>query len=281
MKSALGMIRKLLLVVVPVTATSAIAVAPGYAASFSFSGSFTEFSNFNTLASDLITDTDTDTDVVVPNSGNAQAIADAIAEFSQENQPLFGESETFGAAIGTGPRYFATAKGEASLVGNFLVNQGQTLSFDFFTELGLFTSVDNPREERASAVANIWFGLFDTTTGDLLDTFEIFRSLNAGASPVLTSSTNGTSRFLYSLISDDPTTDFFESGAVGSYSRTFDRETSIQLVGFQRNEASVQTVPAPGALPGLFLTSVVLPYLKRKRGEKGDAEECCDVVDMS
>ncbi len=278
MKSALGMFRKLLLVVVPVTATSAIAVAPGYAASFSYSGSLTELSNFNSLASDLITSTDTDTDVVVPNAGDAQAIASAIAEFSQDNQPLWGESETSGAAIGTGSRYFATAKGEASLIGNFFLKQCQTFSFDFFTGFELFTFSNNPRQERASAFADTWFGLFDAKTGALLDSFSIFGSLTAGASPVFTSSANASNSFIYSLISDDPTTDFLEAGAVGSYSRKFDKETSNQLVAFQRNEAFAQTVPAPGALPGLFLTSVVLPYLKRKRNEKTEAAECCDAI---
>ncbi|NJN86684.1 MAG: hypothetical protein HC881_10690 [Leptolyngbyaceae cyanobacterium SL_7_1] len=266
MKSIVGFYRKLLFLSVSIATTSAIAPLPGYAATFSLSQSSVTFNQFSSFASELDTLTRTDTLAIGADPGSVVAVAEAIADLT----PTEGSNFSFSQADGDGLDYLGTADSQARIIAEFWVNPSDdpVFSFSFLSELILITAVDDPILETAFAAATIGFGLFDNATGDLLDTFELIAQLTSpGISdlPSLNVSDNFSEVDGFVEFSSDINQSVLVAEITGSYSRTFSAPTSVRLVEFKENQAAVRAVPAPSMLPGILITSVWLPWLKRRR----------------
>lgn len=257
--------RGFMLLITPITPlVLSVTSSPSLAATLASSEATVNISNFSTNPSDILTLADTDTDTFASN-GSVTADADAVATFIQN--PSSAANSSFSITNGDGSEYFGFAKSQAAVIGyNFLVNSGETFSFDFVTDLNLKTSIDNPQFESANATGNIVLKLYDTTNGDNwidLDSFTIVANL----------ATSGNNDYLYYDASDSITlsksdysdTSFggnqetAEVSTEGSFSRTFENLTNLTLVEVKTNEASV-SVPEPSTILGLVLGMIGIGY---------------------
>jgi hypothetical protein len=139
-------------------------------------------------------------------------------------------------------------------------------TFSFQTVLDLLTSVDNRQSERASARGSISFGLINTVTNILLDSFQLASGLD---------SSSGLSLNLSASNSFNPTAINFNFMAEGSaaksllytsgvYSRTFDSATNLRLVQVKNNitDAEAEAVAEPSTLLG---TAIFLGLFVKRR----------------
>jgi hypothetical protein len=262
MNPVLERFSKLLMVAVPVAATSVLVTLPSEAATLASSRSTTFIGGFNPLTFDLSTVTDTDTLTIATGSGEVTASANADAVLL----PFLGFNTSDSSANGTGFNYLGVANSEAAVIGVFDVEE--VFSFSFLSTFSLFTSIDNPFLESANAFAGIGFGIFNNDTGDLLDSFGLFGELSSfGGNTVPTIQRNSNLNVLIEQSSLTATGNQLRASALfaGQYSRTFADPTSLRLVAFQENLAEVQAVPTPGVLPGLLFNFVLLPLMQRRR----------------
>ena len=258
MKPAFGVFEKLLFVAVPIAASSTIATLPAYAATFASSESGLSLTQFAVPVGVLV-DTDTNASTVATGFGTVTADADAKAELFPEK----GFTSSFSETEGTGLGYTGEALSRTFLAGRFELGQNSVFEFDFFANLK--TSIDQSGLEFAAAETAISYNLFNVATGELLDRFSLLMSLdspgtfkvsNLNASQYFTTSFN-------SVPGNAGSTSIAQ--LTGFYSRTFSQPINLELQAFNANRATVQSVPTPAMLPGLLITSVWLPFVKRKR----------------
>ncbi len=241
-----------------------ITSSPSLAATLASSEATVNISNFSTNPLDVLTLAETDTDTFASN-GSVTADADAVATFIQN--PSSAANSSFSITNGDGSEYFGSAKSQAAVIGyNFLVNSGETFSFDFVADFNLKTSIDNPQFEAANATGSIVLKLYDTTNQDNwidLDSFTILGNL----------ATSGNNDYLYYDASDSITLsksdysdtsfggnqEMAEASTEGSFSRTFENLTNLTLVEVKTNEASV-SVPEPSTILGLVLGMIGIGY---------------------
>lgn len=247
--------------------TGAIAALPSQAATFSFANTEVIFFDFNVPeATNLVTSTDTNTSTV---SFAGQVTAEAEAEAGFVGIPPLAGNFATSLVSGSGPDYFGTARSEATVQGQFAVES--VFSFDFEAVLELYTSVDDPSTESASASADIIFQLFDSTDPNnlmLLDTFSVSGFLNSADS----------NDFLTSYISPyiDPVRGrpmtFWggnQEGArarfLGSYQRTFAQPLLITLVESKNTHTNASAVPEPFTVFGTIIGLAGGIVLKRRK----------------
>lgn len=255
MASQLNLVKQLLLVVSPVVASSAIAIAPSQAATFAYSEARTEIIGFNQepLSVNTISDTDTFT---FAGSGFVTADAEANAAF---DIPLNrAENLSLSAAAGEGSNYLGLATSTAQVIGEFFV-ENDLFSFDFLTFLGLATSADPG--ERTHANGSISFELYKIDQGQqsLLDSFTLLGSLSTpGSNDFLTY----TGSEYFQLTAVDTTTDFTgseESATAqiqGKFSRYFETPTYLTLVEVKNNNTNV-SVPESSNSMALFAFGIL------------------------
>lgn len=255
----------LLSITLPVTALSTIAT-PGQAATFSFSGAETIISNFSLAPTELGTATNTQTLTVAVSSGTATAEADALALFT----PNQGQNLSLSQASGSGNNYLGLARSSASLIGRFLLNPQETLSFDFVSRLALQTAVDDPSTETASALGEIEFRLIDNQTNQLIDTFGLFArsSVPNGFPQFQPFSTGSTAASVETASRADRNSQFFSALFSGSYFRQFNSASDVSLIEVKRNQAEVKQVPVPSAVVGIFV--FLAQMLRRPQSKKAD-----------
>ncbi|MGC8712339.1 MAG: hypothetical protein ACP5RH_08105 [Leptodesmis sp.] len=216
MKLALRTAPKFVLTVIPALATAAIAALPTQAATFSFARADAEISNFNQipLGTDATTNTQATSVFLSPNAAIA-TVADAQAAFI--TQPVNPANLAFNFATaqsqGSGDAYLGQGNSLATVLGTFSISPKNTFSFSFAARLGLKTSVDNPEAETANAWGSIVFRLFDSNTGNLLDTFGLTGQSTSQGTPVFQAFSNN-SNFAISPSLDTDKTFFVEFGGV-------------------------------------------------------------------
>ncbi|NJP10807.1 MAG: PEP-CTERM sorting domain-containing protein [Leptolyngbyaceae cyanobacterium RU_5_1] len=258
-------IKPVFLLIAPLITSSAIVLSPNQAnaATLALSENHIEFSGFNFSPESTGTFTNTNA-TVVSNSEFVRADANALA-FLSSNPPR-GESFSIAQVLGDGAEYAGLATGEASLVGQFSV-QNQ-FSFNFKALLNLKTFVDDSATETARAGGELFFALFaDNDLGNPIDVFSVRGfldtpgnqdnfGLNVGSNVSLSQNLNG---------SFGGNTESIFALFQGSYQRAFDAPKQLTLVQGQFSSASTAAVPEPTTIVGVLLTGVAGMALKRKK----------------
>lgn len=255
----------LLLLITPI-APLVISTTPSIAATLGTSEAVVNINNFSQNPLDVLTLTDTFTDTVATN-GQVNADADAVAVFVTD-PPASAGNLSYSTVNGSGSEYVGSAESTAAVIGyNFIVNKGDTFSFNFDAALSLATSIENPQFETAIASGSISLNVYDTTNQNnwiKLDSFNLYGNI----------ATSGNKDYIdYRTsrhISLDPiatTVDTNFGGeqesaiatVQGVFSRTFDRLTNLTVVEVKNNQASV-SVPEPSSFLGLLLCIIGMGY---------------------
>jgi hypothetical protein len=267
MKIQVGIGKKVLLFCAPLVATSTLVASPSQAATFALStGSFEV--NFN--QSPLGTQTTTDTDTLAIASAGSSVVTDANADAIFVSAPSLSlpcslerklttpaacnGSSSF--AEGEGTNYFGLAQSEARVLGNFLINPGETFAFNFLAFLGLTAEVDDLDSERATASGEVSFQIVDGDSGTLLDSFLLAGKVDTkGNSDFITTQQNTYMTLGRSSTIESPAgKEKFTQGSIqASYSRTFANTTNLLFVETKRNQVTVKT-PEPSTTIGFLLT---------------------------
>lgn len=264
----LSLAHRLLLLAVPVLPVFTTATMSAYAATLSLSGSSTTLDSFVPLAGEVSASTETITEAKATGDGAVQAEAEANANLTPDS----GDSDALGVTSGTGFDYEGLASGKAQVSGLFSVKTKESFSFNFLSRLTLVTAVDDPAKESAEAFGEIRFNLFDNDSGNLLDSFGLFGSLNS-RSPVsdpirFTPSTHLT---LFDSDQDfDSQDNFFAASKQisGTYSRQFASATNVRLEATAFNKSNVSQVPEPAFMLGSGAFGLLLMYRKCVSGRK-------------
>lgn len=279
MVNQLRFAKRFLSLVTPIVTSSAlaplalsIAASPGMAATLAFSEASFNLDNFSHNPQDVLTLTDTNT-VAIATSGEVATEADAFADFITNPLPPSASNSSFSAVNGDGSDYFGLAESEAGVIGyNFLVEGGETFSFDFKAALDLETSIDEPQSEVASAAGDLTLELYDSTNPDKwipLDSFTLSGALTTpGDDDFLDYRNSASITFNPSETSFDSafggTKEFANASVQGSFSRIFDSETSLTLVEAKNNQAST-AVPEPASTAALLFCLTGLGYKIRNK----------------
>lgn len=249
-----------------------VAGLPSEAATFATSNSFFSFDNFSQIPDSVSSSTDSDTTSISSGDGSVIAEAEAFALF--ERDPAFSINTAVSEAFGEGSNYLGIAESNASILGQFEVAANTNFAFDFSGFLDLFTSVDNPRSEKAQATAGIAFALLDQAA-NVLSSFELFGTLSTpdGDDELFVESTPD-------LAWDIGNADFFSGPdkleerafveVFGSYSEQFTTPKQLTLVEFKLSETFVSEEPAaqtpePGTLLALVSLGGVAWGLRSKK----------------
>jgi len=251
------------LLATPLVSGLTVGIGPSSAAIIAGSTVEVTIANFSHRPNGNGTFTNTYTETTA-NSGSVISQANAEAVVISKAHVLLAATLSQSTVQGDGNNYSGLAQTQAIVIGDFDIDPEETFSFNFHTVLDLFTSVDNRQSERASASATISFGLINTVTNILLDSFQLASGLDSSSGLYLDLS--GTNSF-------NPTTinlNFMPEGSAaksllytsGRYSRTFDSGTNLRLVQVNNNMAEAEAVPEPSTLLG---TAIFLGLFVSKR----------------
>lgn len=265
MKQYLGHVRRGVLIVTPLLASSVLATSPSRAATFASSDGALQFTNFSQSPLNIGTGTNANT-VAISKNGMVQAEANAEAFFIAT--PPQASNISLTQALGEGRDYLGQAESEARVIGDFVVEAGKPFSFNFTTALNLNTSIDNPSFENARAAGDISFALLNRTNQSVLDFFSLVGNL----------STPGDNDFVAVQKSDNialstPSInsefggfqEFATASVQGSVQRSFTEQTDLTLIEVKRNQSRVQA-PEPSATLALLLScgAIAIAAIKRK-----------------
>ncbi|MEG3857710.1 PEP-CTERM sorting domain-containing protein [Microcoleus sp. herbarium12] len=264
---------KAFLLATPLVSGLTVGIAPSIAATIAGSTAQVTINNFSHRPTETGTSTDTNT-TTIANNGVVISQANADAAFISNCQELLAANISKSQVAGRGSNYAGLAQSQATVIGDFDIDAKETFSFAAKTDLNLFTSVDNRQSERAIARGSIFFGLINTVTNILLDSFQISSDLDSsqGFTRSLYSSSNN---FDFSAIKLTLRPPYGQGNSRESllftswrYSRTFDSATSLRLVEIKNNlaevqaEAQAEAVPEPSTILG---TALFLGLLVRAR----------------
>ncbi|WP_293153260.1 MULTISPECIES: PEP-CTERM sorting domain-containing protein [unclassified Microcoleus] len=263
------------LLVTPLVTGLTVGIAPSNAATIAGSAAEVSIDTFSQRPTDTSRSTNTNT-LAITNKGVVISEANAEAVFISNCHELLAANLSKSQVTGSGSNYAGLAESQATVIGDFEIDAQETFSFNFQTVLNVLTSVDNSQSERARASGNIFFGLINTVSNILLDSFELVSFLDS----------SGGSYFNLSASNNfHPTKvnfNFMEEGSraesllytSGVYSRTFDSATNLRLVEVKNNiaeaEAEPQAVPEPSTVLG---AAIFLGLFARARKLKNKLSE--------
>jgi hypothetical protein len=239
------------LLATPLVSGLTVGIGPSSAAIIAGSAAEVTIDNFSHRPKGNGTFTNTYTETTA-NSGSVISQANAEAVVISKAHVWLAANLSQSKVQGDGNNYSGLAQSQAIVIGDFDIAPEETFSFNFHTVLDLFTSVDNRQSERASASVTISFGLINTVTNILLDSFQLASGLDSSSGLYLDLS--GSNSF-------NPTTinlNFMPEGSAaksllytsGVYSQTFDSGTNLRLVQVNNNMAEAEAVPEPSTLLG-------------------------------
>lgn len=222
----------------PLVTGLSIGIAPSSAAIIAGSAAEVSMDNFSHRPTDTGTFANTNT-LAIANKGVVTSEANANAVFVSNCQQLFAANLSESIVKGEGSEYSGLAQSQAAVIGDFSVNAKETFSFTVQAILNLFTYVDSPESERASAKGSISFSLIDTVSNILLDSFQIGFGLYSFKGPDLSLSYNLAGNFNPTQVSfgflNQSNTKSLNLYTSGVYSRTFNNATNIRLVEVKNN----------------------------------------------
>ncbi|MBW4542536.1 MAG: hypothetical protein KME43_25905 [Myxacorys chilensis ATA2-1-KO14] len=188
----------------------------------------------------------------------AQTILAGELSSPTSTEPFAAEAKANSSAAGNGTDFQNLARSAASTE-NLFLSASQTapirFGFDFFALLALGTAIDNPSLELARATGAISLALYDVTDGveTLLDSLNItvLGNLNTpGSGDRLKIRSTGDNLTLLPNLTDTRIggrQEFAVAEVGGTYSRTFDRPTSLRLVQRVETKACVQAPQGLGS----------------------------------
>jgi hypothetical protein len=244
-----GFLSCLLLSLTPIVSGVAIAYAPApsQAATLAFSGADFGFSNFSQRADA--------TSVLVEghtsnNANPGSSIANQAEAYAIFNNPPDRPSSAFNLSsslgLGTGTNYLGTANSKAQVLGSFSVGKNETFSFDFFGDLNLQSSIDNPLLERANATGNVYFLLVDNTDSQkqtVLDYFILSGNLSTRGGPDFLFSKRSSKVKLTNQSKEKSfggNQELAKASVQGSYQRSFKNPTNLALIEVKENNTRQQ-----------------------------------------
>ncbi|WP_323367526.1 hypothetical protein [Leptothoe sp. PORK10 BA2] len=269
-----------------------VAIAtPSQAASLAFSESLLEVT-FNQAFFSSSTDTDTDTFTIADDGDvSAEAVAEAVIfnDPSDASVCIFGLGNpgacnvAFSGVIGdNGNNYFGQAKSTAKVLGNFFVSSGAIFAFDFIASLLLQTEIDRPDIETAQAAGTVSFSLYggpQAQSLSLLDTFTLSGSLSTVGPGDSLVAPKGSHALTFDTSFDQSfggQVEFVDAFVEGSYNRSFENDTYLQLIEVKTTTACVataasqqdckQSVPEPMSILALLapLLGLMGIFLKKE-----------------
>lgn len=263
MAPQLNLVKQLVLIVSPVIASSAIAIAPSQAATFSTYNTAVDITNLNPELQVGIAESSLKS-LAISEPGAGSLIVEAKTDLIFDSDSNSTNSFSVSLLEGQGLNYLGKVRSAIKLSGDFVVKQ-ETFSFDFNALLNLETSVDHPQTESATAKGNLSLLLYDTQKQHLLDSFTILgrlRDEEAKDSLKIRKSEN----FELSSIQKQKDFEGTEKSALaqvtGKFSRFFAKKTYVSLVVIQHNAARVDSqnrveVPESSNPAALLLFSAV------------------------
>ena len=246
-RSPVGFVSCLLLGLTPIVAGVAIAPAPSQAATLAFSGADFGFNNFSKTAdaTSVLTEANTST-----NANPGSSIATQAEAYAIFNHPPAQPSSAFNLSsslgLGEGSSYLGTADSKAQVLGSFSLGKNETFSFDFFGDLNLNTSIDNPFVERANANGNVYFLLVDNTDSQkqtVLDYFMLSGNLSTKGGPDFLFSKRSNKVQLTNLSKQKSfggNQELAKASVQGSYQRSFKKPTNLTLIEVKENNTRQQ-----------------------------------------
>ncbi|MBW4632110.1 MAG: hypothetical protein KME30_09465 [Iphinoe sp. HA4291-MV1] len=257
----------------PSIATSASSTSPIVSVTSALSYGDLFLTNLSQSFSTIDSDNQADTSAFA-DGGVATVYNNAVVEADDTEVLTFATSSAFG----ENKDYFGFAETHAVIVGNFFVDAGKTLSFNFTSAIDLETSIEAPQQiENASVIREISFSLYDTSDISKESLKDFLTNLlpdpdSIQKNPLLFFSLSGnlnTSRrndnFLTSEKSENVTisTEFKDSNFEGSQKfasafirgsvkRSFNKQANVTLIALRRGQARVA---APEPSPSLTLLS--------------------------
>lgn len=251
------------LLATPLVSGLTVGIGPSSAAIIAGSAVEVTIDNFSHRPKGNGTFTNTYTQTTA-NSGSVISQANAEAVVISKAHVLLAANLSQSKVEGEGNNYSGLAQTQAIVIGDFNIDTAETFSFNFHTVLEFLTSVDNRQSERASASVSISFGLINTITNILLDSFQLVSGLDSSSGLYLDLS--GSNSFNPTAIN----LNFMPEGSgvksilytSGAYSRKFDSATNLRLVEVNNNIAEAEAVPEPSTLLG---TAIFLGLFVSKR----------------
>jgi hypothetical protein len=149
-----------------------VGIAPSSAAIIAGSAAAVTIDNFSHRPNKTGTVTNTYTQTTA-NSGSVISEDPADTVFISNSQELLVANLSQSKVQGDGNNYSSLAQTQAAAIGDFNIDAAETFSLNFPTVLVLLTSVDNRQSERSRARGSISFGLINTITNILLDSFQL------------------------------------------------------------------------------------------------------------
>ena len=234
---------------------SAFFALPAAAMTLADSQGVFSFSNFS------IAPRSTDSSVMTftsTNRSDSLAIANADALFIAQPNPQASNSIS-NLAFGEFFSSSALAQSEASIIGDFAVAAGETLSFNFMGALDLLTSTEQPGDV-ASASLGIQYSVLalnsNTSMFDELDFLTLFGEINTpnGVDSISVENSNAIALALLGIENNTgaaQTTESISANIAGSYSRFFAQPTALTLAEVKVGAAAVEAqnfevIPTPG-----------------------------------
>lgn len=263
----------LLLLIIPIAPlANGIFNFPSLAATLGNSEAIVKINDFSHAPSDVLILAETYSNAV---ASNGLVIAEANNALIVGNDPFFAKNTSFSRTNGDGSEYSGLAQSTAAIIGyNFLIDKGETFSFNFKAALNLETSLDNPQFESATATGNISFKLYETSNPDnwiYLDSFTLSGNLATMSNNDYLNYENSNS-FTLNPSKTALETSFGEqqetaqASTQGIFSRNFDVLSNLTLVEAKTNQAEVNanrgsvSVPEPSNILGLLLCVTTMGY---------------------
>jgi len=260
------------LLIAPTPLALSMAVSPSLAATLGNSEAEVRIYHFSHTPSDISILAETFTNAVAT---DGLAIAEANNDITVVTDPFSADNTSFSRANGNGSVYSGLAQSRAAIIGyDFLVDPGQTFSFNFDAALNLATSIDDPKFEATNVTGNISLSLYNTTNQNnwiLLDSFTLTGNIATANNNDYLNYDTGIS---FTLNPRETTFDTSFGGnqesarasTHGIFSRLFDSLTSLTLVEVKTNQADISStgssvpVPEPSNVLGSLLCILGLGY---------------------
>ncbi len=206
---------------------------------FAHATGYATFTNYSHASSGALTDTQVK---ALVDGGVANAIVRAQAFFF--NDPAYAELFTESSGSGIDGEFQGKAKSETQVMASFSVGAEQSFSFDFLADIEVDAKeIENPDAEYNKAKSKIGFLLLDISdvnNPEVLDYFGIRGRLisSEGIGRLKHGSSDDVT---YNLpdstinVDGDDGTDSITATAIGTYERTFDRDTHLALVAIDKS----------------------------------------------
>lgn len=273
MKQYMKSVMRFLALATPAIATSILATSPSQAATIAYSESRFNINNFSSSPLSVRTLTDTVTEAI-STGGQVSADANAEAKFNVDANNS-ASNWSFSQAEGQGYGYTGSAESLAAIIGyDFTVDK--EFSFDFSGLFNLETSIDDALTERANARGEFLYELYDSDSGNLLDSFKIYGNLSTlGNNDAFVFEPSSSITFDSSQTSIDKsfggTQEYASTSFKGKYSRTFDQSTRLTLVESKSNQVNVYTVPEPSTILGSLFSCTMLGAASIRKRKKASS----------